>query len=262
MFQTYKTKDGEYDFRIGAYLTSPVEACSERQKGKWLVQVSLDRRQRVDFAFEVNSSSGCFTPGKVEYDIEKILKTPPAQGICNDVGVKPWSPEEKESASKTKIDSFSFYFDKPCIGTAKKIWIRLYHNFDGRGDIEPGPDMWAGPFSTERVGDVSNVTTASSFTAFLDKATYRVGEVAYLVITGKDASGKQLGSGVPLSSSASEFKIDFSPNIFRVSPNANDYSINGRWTYELIVSSGEGAYSGKVKLANLEEQTVLYRVVR
>ncbi len=262
MFQTYKERDGFYDFRIGAYLTSPVEACSERQKGRWLVQVALDNRQRVDFAFEVNPSTGCYSPGKIEFDVDRIFKTPPAQGVCNDIGVNPWSPDEKESVSKTKIDSFSFFFGKECIGTAKKIWIRLYHTVDGRGDIEPGPDMWAGPFSTERVGEVSNVTSPASFTAYLDKAAYRIGEVAYLVITGKDSAGNLLGSGVPLASSISDFKIDFAPHVFRVTPKASDFSINGRWTYELIISSVEGTFSGKVKLPNLEEQTVPYRVIR
>jgi hypothetical protein len=262
MFQTYKEKDGYYDFRIGAYLTSPVEACSERQKGKWLVQVALDNRQKVDFAFQINPSSGCYTPNKMEFDIDTILKTPPAQGVCNDIGVNPWSPIEKESQTKTKIDSFSFFFKKACIGTSKKIWIRIYHSVDGRGDIEPGPDMWAGPFSTERVGEVSNVTSPASFTAYLDKVSYRIGEVAYLVITGKDSTGNLLGSGVPLASSSSDFKIDFAPHIFRVTPKASDFSINGKWTYELIISSVEGTFSGKVKLPNLEEQTVPYRVIR
>jgi hypothetical protein len=45
-------------------------------------------------------------------------------------------------------DSFIFFFSKGCLGNSKKIWIRVLHQVDGSGDLEPGYDMWAGPFST------------------------------------------------------------------------------------------------------------------
>ncbi|CAB4993477.1 unannotated protein [freshwater metagenome] len=149
MFQTFKNSgDGFYDYSINTYLTNPIEPCVEKQKGSWLVQVALDSRQRIDFAFKINPGTGCYVPGVTVYDAEQILKTPPAQGVCRDVGVKPWSYLEKDSTTKTKIDSFSFFFGKSCIGTSKKIWIRINHEINDRGDIEPGLDMWAGPFAT------------------------------------------------------------------------------------------------------------------
>lgn len=263
MLQTYKEQGGYYDFRIGAYLTSAVETCSERQKGSWLVQVALDSRQNVDFSFRVNPQSGCYKPDEMVFNAVSIIKTPPAQGICNDVGVNPWSPDEKGSQSKTKIDSFSFFFMKPCLGTAKKVWIRLYHKVEGKsGDIEPGPDMWAGPFSTERVGDVNKSTSYSSFSATLDKLSYKIGEIAYLTITGRDAGGNLLGSGVPLGNSESQIQINFSPHIFRVTPKSSDLSVGGKWVYEIIISSVEGTFSGKVKLNALSEQSIPYKVIK
>ena len=263
MLQTYKTTSPNgYDFRIGAYLANPVEACNERQKGKWLVQVALDSRQKIDFSFQINPRSGCYIPGEIVYDAETILTTPPAQGVCNDVGVVPWSPDEKLAQSKTKIDAFSFFFMKACLGTAKKVWIRIDHEVDGRGDIEPGLDMWAGPFSSEIMGDTPTATTATSIVATLDKAVYRIGDVANLTITARDSNGNLIGSGAALAKSITDLNIDFSPHVFRVTPKASDLSINGKWVYELIISSVEGTFAGKVKISNLPLQTVAYRVAK
>lgn len=265
MLQSYKFKDSTYyDYSVNTYLTNPIEPCVEKQKGNWLIQIALDNRQNIDFAFRVNAGSGCYTPDKVEYDIEQIIKTPPAQGVCNDVAVKPWSYREKDSPTKTKIDSFTFFFFKPCIGTSKKAWIRIDHYVNGKGDIEPGYDMWAGPFSTQIPGDTSTstTTTLSSFNATLDKAFYRIGDVAYLTITGKDASGAVLGSGVSLGKLESELSIEFSPHVFRVNPKYSDLSVNGQWRYEVIISSVEGRFSGKVKLGSLPAVTVPYGVIK
>ena len=263
MLQTYKTTSSDsYDFRIGTYLVNPVEACNERQKGSWLVQVALDSRQKVDFSFKINPKTGCYIPDQMVYDAETILNTPPAQGVCNDVGVNPWSVQEKNLQTKTKIDAFSFYFMKACLGTAKKVWIRIDHTVDGRGDIEPGLDMWAGPFSSEIVGETPTATTASSIVATLDKAVYRIGDVANLTITARDSNGNLIGSGAPLAKSMTDLNIDFSPHVFRVTPKASDLSINGKWVYELIISSVEGTFAGKVKISNLPLQTVAYGVAK
>ena len=265
MFQSFKALNSTYyDYAVNTYLTNAIEPCVEKQKGNWLIQIALDSRQNVDFAFRVNSGTGCYTPSQNVYDIEQIIKTPPAQGVCNDVAVQPWSYREKESSTKTKIDSFSFFFSKACIGTSKKVWIRIDHYVNGKGDIEPGYDMWAGPFSTQIPGDVSNsaTTTLSSFNATLDKAFYRIGEVAYLTITGKDASGTVLGSGVSLGKLDSDLSIDFSPHVFRVNPKYSDLSVNGQWRYEVIISSVEGKFSGRVKLGSLPVVTVPYGVLK
>jgi len=264
MLQSFKARDSNYyDYSINTYLSNPIEPCVERQKGEWLVQVALDSRQKVDFAFKINSGTGCYSRDTTVFDAENILKTPPAQGVCNDVGVKPWNASD-DSTTSTKIDAFSFFFFKPCIGTSKKVWIRIDHSINGRGDIEPGYDMWAGPFSTQIPGDVttSTVSTMSSFTATLDRAFYRIGDVAYLTITGKDSTGALLGSGVSLGTSSSDVNIEFGPHVFRVNPKSSDLSSNGQWRYEVIISSVEGRFSGRVQLGNLPVVTIPYGVIK
>jgi hypothetical protein len=266
MLQSFKTENSSYyDYAINAYLSNPIEACVEKQKGEWLVQVALDSRQKVDFAFKINSGTGCYSRDTTIYDADNIIKTPPAQGVCNDVGVRPWNASDDDSASSTKIDAFSFFFFKACIGTSKKIWIRIDHTVNGRGDIEPGYDMWAGPFSTQIPGDLTNAPSASNlstFNATLDKASYKIGEVAYLTITGKDVSGLTLGSGVTLGKLESDVSIEFAPHVFRVNPKFSDSSVNGQWRYELIISSVEGRFTGKVKLGALPVVNVPYAVVK
>jgi len=143
MFQTWQSKPDFYPFGINAYLTTPVESCIEKQKGSWLIQVSLNSTQKVDLQFRVNSSSGCYTTDSVDFNLATVEITPPAAEICGRPAVKPWSV-----AKNSIIDSFTFYLDKGCIGTAKKIWIRISHYVEDSSDIEPGVDMWAGPFLT------------------------------------------------------------------------------------------------------------------
>jgi hypothetical protein len=143
MFQTWKTESGSYPFAINVYLNSPIESCIEKQKGSWLVQVSLSSAQKVDLQFTVSPSAGCFILDKTDYGIASLEITPPAAELCNDPGVQPWSV-----GKTSNIDSFSFFLDKGCIGTSKNIWIRIKHKVEESGDIEPGVDMWAGPFST------------------------------------------------------------------------------------------------------------------
>jgi len=265
MLQSFKTENSTYyDYAINTYLVNPIEPCVERQNGEWLIQVALDSRQRVDFSFRINSGTGCYSRDTIVYNAENILKTPPAQGVCNDVGVKPWNASDDDSAASTKIDAFSFFFDRACIGTSKKVWIRLDHSINGRADIEPGYDMWAGPFSTQIPGETSTstVSTMSSFTATLDKAFYRIGDVAYLTITGKDSTGALLGSGVSLGTSSSDVNIEFGPHVFRVNPKSSDSSSNGQWRYEVIISSVEGRFSGKVQLGTLPAVNVPYAVMK
>ena len=266
MFQSFKTQASNYyDYSINAYLTTPIEPCVERQKGGWLVQVALDSRQKIDFSFRVKPGIGCYTPDTTIYDAVEIIKSPPTQGVCNEVAVRPWSYTEKGVVTKTKIDSFSFSFFKACVGTSKKVWIRIDHSVNGRGDIEPGYDMWAGPFSTQILGDVTNtpsVSNLSTFNATLDKASYRIGEVAYLTITGKDVSSSTLGSGIALGKLESDVSVEFAPHVFRVNPKFSDLSVNGQWRYELIISSVEGRFSGKVKLGALPAVSVPYAVLK
>jgi hypothetical protein len=260
MFQTWAAQPGYYSYAINAYLTTPIESCIEKQKGSWLVQVSLSSAQKVDLQFRVNSSSGCFSPNVTNFDIANLEISPPAAEVCGDPGVKPWSTKKNSI-----VDSFSFFLDKGCIGTAKKVWIRIFHKVEDSGDIEPGVDMWAGPFLTQKPGEVTSmpsVSNLSSFSATLDKVSYRIGEVAYLTITGKDSLGKVLGSGVTLGKLESDLSFEFAPHVFRVNPKFSDLSVNGQWRYELIISSVEGRFSGKVKLSALPAVTLPYAVLK
>ena len=59
MLQTYKGSANS--FGINAYLTNEIDPCVAKQKGSWLVQVALDKRQNIDFQFEVPISYGCYT---------------------------------------------------------------------------------------------------------------------------------------------------------------------------------------------------------
>jgi hypothetical protein len=143
MFQTWKTEPGFYPYAINAYLTSPIESCIEKQKGSWLVQVSLSSEQSIDLQFKIKPSVGCYTPDVVDFNIASLEIKPPAATACSAPGVNPWSVEKNSI-----IDSFSFFLDIGCIGTSKKLWIRILHTVGDKEDIEPGVDMWAGPFLT------------------------------------------------------------------------------------------------------------------
>jgi hypothetical protein len=148
MFQTY-ANSGQNPYGINAYLRDELDPCVEKQKGTWLVQVALSSKQNVDFQFSVPKSYGCYALDKSEFNLAQIEISPPAQSICSTPSVKAW----RRPGDMTKMNVLSFYFGKGCVGTASKIWIRIYHSVDGDGaDLEPGGDMWAGPFSTEILG--------------------------------------------------------------------------------------------------------------
>jgi V8-like Glu-specific endopeptidase len=149
MFQTYAGNGNS--FGINAYLTNEIDPCVAKQKGSWLVQIALDKRQNIDFQFEVPSSFGCYTNDKTEWNLAQIQETPPSQTFCDTPGIKPWS----SPAGKSQINVFSFVFGKGCLANAKSVWIRIFHSISGDGaDIEPGGDMWAGPFSTAIAGEI------------------------------------------------------------------------------------------------------------
>ena len=148
MFQTYSTP-GISPFGINAYFENEMDPCVEKQKGSWLVQVALSSKQNVDFQFSVPKTFGCYTLDKTEFNLAKIEVSPPSQFICSTPTLKAW----RWSGDTTKMNVLSFYFGKGCIGTASKVWIRIYHSIEGDGaDLEPGGYMWAGPFSTAILG--------------------------------------------------------------------------------------------------------------
>ena len=142
------TYAGDPRFQISAYLKNEIDPCIEKQKGNWLIQIALSSKQNIDFQFSVPKSYGCYTIGKAEFGLTKVDVAPPSQFVCSTPWVQP-SRKSGNSGDITKLNIIYFYFGQGCVGTASKIWIRIYHSIDGDGaDLEPGSDMWAGPFST------------------------------------------------------------------------------------------------------------------
>jgi V8-like Glu-specific endopeptidase len=259
MFQTY-ANPGLNPYGINAYFKNEIDPCIEKQKGSWLVQVALSSKQNVDFQFSVPKSYGCYTLDKTEFNLAKIEISPPAQSICSTPTVKAW----RWSGDITKMNILSFYFGKGCTGTANKIWIRIYHSIEGDGaDLEPGGDMWAGPFSTSILGQAQAeqpMTANIFYTAYLDKAVYAPGEVATLLVTGRDVSGNLVPDGTPLAASQESISTSMSPNNYLTRPKSTDTSRNGRWTYRFIIESAPGTYSGTFKIGNMVEQKIPFAV--
>jgi secreted trypsin-like serine protease len=149
MLQSFKlmNEDGTaivedaYAYNLFFMFNKPYDFCVEKQKGSWLVQISLDSRQRVDLQLEVSPSSGCFEADKPYYNLVKKIKVPPSPTVCT-------SPALSADSNATEPTTFIFSLSKGCFGNSNKIWVRVLHTVDGVGDLEPGYDMWAGPFST------------------------------------------------------------------------------------------------------------------
>jgi len=259
----FLTYPDEPQFQLAAYLSNELDSCIEKQKGSWLVQVALSSKQNIDFQFSVPKSYSCYSVNKTEFNLAKVEISPPSQFVCN----SPWvqaSRQSEGSGDIAKMDLLYFYFGKGCIGTANKIWVRIYHSVDGDGaDLEPGGDMWAGPFTTAFLGQaqVEQPMTANIFyTAYLDKAVYAPGEVAKLLVTGRDASGNLVTNGTQLAASQASISTSMFPNKYLSIPKSTDSSQNGRWTYRFIIDSSPGTYSGTFKIGNMTEQKIPYVV--
>lgn len=146
MLQSYTTTSADdFAYAFNFYFKEKINPCIEKQKGSWKIQVAVDARQRVDFQIDINSGTGCFQPDVSVYDFAKTTIAPPSQNVCTKYPVfKPWGTSEVPDG----IDVASVYFSKSCFGDSEKVWLRVLHRVDGRGDLEPGVDLWAGPFST------------------------------------------------------------------------------------------------------------------
>ena len=140
MLQNYKSPGTE--FGINAYLGTSIDPCVEKQKANFRVQIATDDSQQVDFEFSMSSSSGCFELDETIDYATSVENYPPAAALCTEPSVKFWNSKSE----KTLGDVMTFYFDRACIGSSKRIWIRIIRTIDGITDIEPGVDMWAGPF--------------------------------------------------------------------------------------------------------------------
>jgi hypothetical protein len=108
---------------------------------------------------------------------------------------------------------------------------------------------------------VEQPLTANIFyTAYLDKAVYAPGEVATLLVTGRDSSGNLVPDGTPLATSQESISTSIFPNNYLARPKSTDTSRNGRWTYRFIIESAPGTYSGTFKIGNMTEQKIPYVV--
>lgn len=145
MLQTYS--GASTTFGINAYLTNSIDPCIAKQKGTWIVQIALSEKQNIDFQFRIPRSNGCFSLVNGESGLAVNEIVPPSQNYCSAPFVSPWKIKSEDQG----LNVMSMQFSEGCLGTSKAIWIRVSHNIEGEdGDIEPGFDMWAGPFSTKK----------------------------------------------------------------------------------------------------------------
>lgn len=145
--QTFGDNRSEIPFGLTAVLANQIDPCAEKQKGTWILQFSLSGKQSIDYEFKITPSQGCYTDGIAVNGIAKNLQVPPALTVCNNPTVKGWNGGRVPGDG---IDVVTFFIWKGCFGTSKAVWVRVIHEIAGDGqDIEPGLDMWAGPFSTK-----------------------------------------------------------------------------------------------------------------
>lgn len=118
--------------------------------------------------------------------------------------------------------------------------------------VAPTPSSTSSPTSANPLGVI--------YTAFLDKAVYAPGEVATLLITGKDASGNLVPDGTQLSLPQEIINTSLSPNNFLAKPKSSDTSTGGRWTYRFVIESAPGTYSVTFKIGDMAGQKIPYVV--
>jgi len=142
MFQVYK----DSTLGINLYFSKPIDGCLLRQKGYFKLQISKNSYQEPDGIVNIKPASGCF---KNDIDFTSYnFKTPPNDfgGSCS-VNVKPFSGGTKYPS--TEIHQIAIQFNSKCLGTIEKLWVRANLELDdgkGESDVEPGLDMWVGPF--------------------------------------------------------------------------------------------------------------------
>jgi hypothetical protein len=104
-------------------------------------------------------------------------------------------------------------------------------------------------------------TDIIEYTVLLDKAVYQKGEIAKVLIRGRDLYGINVTDGTPLAFSNSDINFNFlSPNIFKNTPVFSDVSAGGLWQYELVIGAEIGTHKITSKIGNNAEQTINYAV--
>ena len=148
--------------------------------------------------------------------------------------------------------------------TKENIALKLVH--PSVNGVTPSPDLFTVKINSGQTPALQPSTTAElsavgSFTATLDKAFYKQGELASLTIVRRDSAGN-LVQGIQLADSAEKLVVDFSPQTFNSTPKYDDVSqlTQGKWSYALIISSRTGTYSGRVKVGDLPVQIIKYSV--
>jgi hypothetical protein len=89
---------------------------------------------------------------------------------------------------------------------------------------------------------------AWTYTASLDKAAYKTGDIATLTITIKDYNGGLAGSDVTLDAGFSSALGGMTAVVAPVTTDAAS-DLNGTWTYQYAVGQSTGAFTGAVKVA-------------
>ena len=104
-------------------------------------------------------------------------------------------------------------------------------------------------------------TDIIEYTVLLDKAVYQKGEIAKVLIRGRDLYGINVTDGTPLAFSNNDINFYFlSPNIFKNTPVFSDVSAGGLWQYELVIGAEIGTHKITSKIGNNAEQTINYAV--
>jgi len=131
---------------VNLYLSEAVDGCVLKQKGNITIQISKNSFQDVDASINIGSGSGCYR-NESQSDIYSVKLPPNDFNRSCVASVKPF--KGTENLGSTEIHQLSIQMDKRCLGKAEKIWIRAVVKIldgKGEGDIEPGIDMWVGPF--------------------------------------------------------------------------------------------------------------------
>ena len=167
-----------------------------------------------------------------------------------------------------------FAFDMACLGLKYKIPYYAYASTESNspyidfGNFEDfenkycklvSPPNCKSTVTSSQSGSTS--TKITSFTATLDKVSYKMGDRAVLQILGKDSLGNLIGDGIALGLSKDDVKFDWNPNNFLNSPSFADKSINGGWRYEIVIGEKVGTFSGSIQINSLPTQKLTYLVL-
>jgi hypothetical protein len=107
----------------------------------------------------------------------------------------------------------------------------------------------AGAKITSNAVDVRCGGAIDTWTASLDKATYKAGDIATLTITAKDAAGGATAYGATPGDGYSVAMPGMTAVVAPATTDTESSARAGVWVYTYTVNSVEGAYNGAVKIS-------------